>query len=158
MRFQKATSRELTRIAAGTLILTGIMLAVFGLLASLGAVSFTAWLALSAAGGAVVAILNFGWLCLTVQAVAEDAQETRAKARMRVSYHARLMMQALWCILVLAIEVLHPVAGLLPLLFPRLTILFFQATGVYTREAYAQHPKINPEDAEDITSSQPRGE
>lgn len=77
---------------------------------------------LGALGGAATAVLNFFLMGLTVQKVAEMADEELARKYMKASYSRRMLLQMLWVLLAVTAPVFQPVAGVLPLLFPGLGI------------------------------------
>lgn len=65
MKVQETIRRETIRIAAGTIILTGVMLLIFALLGKMNAAVI-----LGAVLGCCVAVLDFFLLGLTVQSAA----------------------------------------------------------------------------------------
>lgn len=130
MKLQPASQKELRHIAVGTLLCAAVMVGVFALLDRAGIFPFTLSVIWAALGGSAVAILNFALLCLTVQKVAEMGDNGKnARAAMQSSYNARMMLQGLWCVLALVLPCFQPVAGILPLLFPRAAIFLMQRTG-----------------------------
>jgi hypothetical protein len=135
MNLQPAAKQELIRIAIGTLVCSAVMVAVFAVLGLFGVVKFDYTVVLGALGGSAVAILNFAAMCLTVQSATTVEDEKRSRAKMQLSYNFRLLGQALWCILAFILACFQPVAGMLPLLFPRLVIYYLQLTGKYRAPA-----------------------
>lgn len=77
--------------------------------------------------GAFIAVLNFFLMGLTVQKVASDTDEDRAKKRMKMSYTYRYLMQIVWIIICIFAPCFQIVAGILPLIFPGIGIKFFGA-------------------------------
>lgn len=75
-----------------------------------------------AVAGGAVAYLNFFLMCLTVQKVAADTDDARARNRMKVSYTYRYFMQIGWIVAAVLIPCFQPVAAVVPLLFPTLGI------------------------------------
>ena len=72
MKLQPASRKELSRIAIGTLVCDGVMIAALFVLSLVGVGSFDVFrILLGAACGSVVAIVNFAILCLTVQSAVE---------------------------------------------------------------------------------------
>lgn len=132
MKLQPASQKELVRIAAGTIVCSALMLAVFAVLGALGVVAFGAPVVLGALGGTAVAIINFAVLCLTVQNIAAMPDQKNARAKMQLSYNGRLMFQAAWCVFAYMLPFFQVFAGVIPLLFPRIVIYFLQATGRYS--------------------------
>ena len=64
-----------------------------------------------------MSVLNFFLMGLTVQHVAGLEDPKEAKRFMQKSYVNRNTMQIVWMILAVAVPVIHPVAGILPLFF-----------------------------------------
>lgn len=124
MKPQKAVWVETGHIAIGTGILTAIMAAVFAIIGR-----FDWMVLLGAAIGFVTAVGNFFFMAFTVQKITHglDPEEAdamkQAKLKMKLSYNRRLILMGV--ILVAAIKLLdaHWITCLLPLLFPRMTIL-----------------------------------
>lgn len=136
MKLQDASKKELAHITAGTLLCTAILLAVFAVLGAVGLVPFTLSVVLGALVGAAVAIVNFAVLCLTVQNAAAKSDDPKAmRASVQLSYNIRLFVQAIWCAAAFISPRIHLVAGILPLLFPRIVIHFLQITGRYRPES-----------------------
>ena len=131
-KLQPDSRQEAARIAVGTLLCAAVMVALFGALHVAGLYPFTYTVPLAAAVGSAVTILNFYLLCITMQnamAVREDA--ARVRLIIQFSYNLRLIMQAGWCIAAYVLPCFQVVAGMLPLLFPRLVIVFLQKSGQY---------------------------
>ncbi len=145
MKLQPSVKKEIIRIVGGTAVCTAMMWVVFALLAIVwpAYVAFDSTVVLGGFLGALVASINFFALCITVQLVTEKANPAAAKGLMQVSYNIRLLLQAVWCILAIQLGAVHFIAGMLPLLFPRVVIVYLQRTGAYTPE-----PKEKPETAD----------
>ena len=147
IKVQPAVRKETLRIAAGTAVLSAVMLAVFALLGK-----FDITVLLGALLGSAAAIGNFFLLGLSVQKAAEtmngvqlpsyeeaeaeleDGQElpapdapelTQAKRSMQASYTGRLFLLAVVGILGLTLPCFHAVATVVPFLFPRLIIFYY---------------------------------
>lgn len=130
MKLQAASRREISRIAIGTLVCDGIMVASLFLLSQFGIGSFPVIrILLGAALGSVVAVLNFTILCLTVQSAVDIENKRKMKARFQLSYNIRLGVQAAWVVLCFAIPQIHFVAGAAPILFPNVVIFYLQYKG-----------------------------
>lgn len=130
MNLQPASRKEISRIALGTLICDGIMVAALFLLSQFGIGSFSFFrILLGAACGSIVAILNFTILCLTVQRVAEMDSKRKMKARFQLSYNIRMVLQAVWVVACFAIPQIHFIAGAAPILFPNVVIFWLQSRG-----------------------------
>lgn len=128
MKLQPASRKELSRIAAGTLICDAIMIAALFVLSLLGVGRFEPMrILLGTACGSVVAIVNFAILCLTVQSAVEIENKKKMKARFQLSYNIRLLLQAGWVVLCFVLKPIHFVAGAAPILFPNVAIFFLQS-------------------------------
>lgn len=68
--------------------------------------------------GSFIAFLNFYLMCLTVQKVAADPNDDRARNRMKLSYTYRYLMQIAWIVVAILVPCFNPVAGIVPLVFP----------------------------------------
>ena len=130
MKLQSASKKELTRIAIGTLVCDGIMIAVLFLLSLVGVGTFEPLrILLGALCGSVVAVANFAILCLTVQDAVEAENKKKMKKRFQMSYNVRLVLQAVWVVAAFLIPQIHFVAGAAPILFPNVVILYLQSRG-----------------------------
>ena len=142
MKVQPAVRQETRKIALGTGILTILMVAVFLILRRFD------WTVLTGALlGWAAAVGNFFLMALTVQKAADEmkplpAAETgmpdedggeeaelplsdeakRGKQRIQLSYTLRMLGLAVIAIAGVTLPCFHPVAVLLPMLFPRLVI------------------------------------
>lgn len=144
VKVQPAVRQETLKVAAGTAVLSVVMLLVFALLGRLDLP-----VVLGALLGAGASILNFFLMALSVQRAAEsmngveippepvdengdpdpDAapakpapEVQRAKQRMQLSYTGRMILLIAVGILALSVPCFNPVAAALALLFPRLAI------------------------------------
>ncbi len=130
MKLQSASRREITRIALGTLVCDGILIAGLFLLSQFGIGSFDFLrILLGAACGSIVAVLNFTILCLTVQSAVEIESKRKMKARFQLSYNLRMILQAGWVVAAFLIPQIHFIAGAAPILFPNVVIFYLQFTG-----------------------------
>lgn len=136
MKPQKTVKTETLRIAAGTAVLCAVMLLVYLLLGQLR------WqVVASAVFSGCWAVLNFFLMGLTVQKAAVDT--ARAKNLMQFSYSLRMLGSALVMIVGFTVPAFEPIAVVVPLLFPRITILGMQISGKYKPE-----PKTESEGGE----------
>lgn len=141
MKIQKAVKQYTAFIAGGVILLTAVMLAVF---AVLGKLDIT--VVLGALWGVCFSVLNFFLMGLAVQAATEmpvapnaaDDQEEdgeqkkqplpddakRVKRKIQTSYMLRMAMLVAAAVVALIAPCFHTVAAVLPLLFPRIVILF----------------------------------
>ena len=142
IKVQETVKRETLRIAAGTLVLTALMVAVFLILGLFEIAGL-----LGALLGCAVAVLNFFLLALSVQKAAEEMngvqlppleeneenpdetpqppispQAAQAKKRMQLSYTGRMLLTVLLAVIALSVPCFNPIAALVPQLFPRLVI------------------------------------
>ena len=122
------TASEIRRIALGTLVCDGIMIAGLFLLSQFDMGKFDLpRILLGAACGSVIAVVNFTILCLTVQIAAEMTNQRKMKAKFQLSYNIRLVLQAGWVVACFAIPQIHFVAGAAPILFPNVVIFYLQS-------------------------------
>ena len=150
MKLQSASKKEISRIALGTLVCDGIMIAGLFLLSQFDIGKFSLGrILLGAACGSVVAIVNFTILCLTVQSVVEIENKRKMKARFQLSYNIRLGLQAAWVVACFAIPGIHFVAGAAPILFPNVVIFYLQSKNKLfdpSETALASHPVSREDD------------
>lgn len=131
-KLQPDSQKELQRMGAGVLALAAAMVAVFAVLGLAGVVRFSYTIPLAALAGSAVTILNFYLLCVTMQqAVAVNKDPKAVRGVIQLSYNGRMLLQALWVVAAWAAPCFHFIAGALPLLFPRLVIIYLQKTGQY---------------------------
>lgn len=129
MNFQKPQEtvlRETKRIAVGVFSMLAIMLVVY---AALG--RFSLAVVLGGLIGALYAVLNFLLLGMTVQKVADmrEGNEELARMQMKSSYNMRMVIMILLIVVAFALPFVDGLACMIPMLFPRLTILVLQLTG-----------------------------
>ena len=128
MKLQRASRKEIRRIALGTLVCDGIMIAGLFLLSQFDMGKFDLpRILLGAACGSIVAIVNFTILCITVQSAMEIENKRKMKARFQLSYNIRLAVQAGWVVACFLIPQIHFVAGAAPVLFPNVVIFYLQS-------------------------------
>lgn len=125
-RPQETVLRETKRIAVGVFSMLAIMLVVY---AALG--RFSLAVVLGGLIGALYAVLNFLLLGMTVQKVAEmrKGNEELARMQMKSSYNMRMVIMILLIVVAFALPFVDGLACMIPMLFPRLTILVLQLTG-----------------------------
>ena len=128
MKLQSASRKEIRRIALGTLVCDGIMIAGLFLLSQFDIGKFDLpRILLGAACGSVIAVLNFTILCLTVQSAVGITNQRKMKAKFQLSYNIRMVLQAAWVIVCFAVPQIHFVAGAVPILFPNVVIFYLQS-------------------------------
>lgn len=156
MKLQSASRKEIRRIAIGTLVCDGIMIAGLFLLSQFGIGSFQPGrILMGAACGSVIAVLNFTLLCLTVQSAVDIENKRKMKARFQLSYNIRMALQALWVVAAFLIPQIHFVAGALPVLFPNVVLIYLQRKNrLMPPSEGSSAPKIeNDEEPEDHLGS-----
>ena len=131
MKLQPESKKELLRIAGGTAFCTVVLWVLFAALHLVGWVRFDYTVILGSLVGAAVAVGNFAGICFVVQKIIDEPDEKRRKATLQLSYNSRMLLQALWVVVAIAAPCFQPFAGVLPLLFPRVTIYYLQITGKY---------------------------
>lgn len=129
MKLQPASKKEIGRIALGSLVCLALMVGVFFGLSLLGVGTFDYTVILGGVVGSGVAVLNFALLCLTVQKVAGMENGKPLKARVQLSYHLRLIFQAVWIVVAFLVPAFHVLAAAIPLLFPTLVLYTLQIQG-----------------------------
>ncbi|MBU3806754.1 MAG: ATP synthase subunit I [Candidatus Fournierella pullistercoris] len=138
MKVEPAVKQETLRIGGGTLLGVIVMLGVFALLGK-----FSMAVLISGVLGGIVAVLNFFLLGLTVQKAA-NSQEDQARKWMQFSYNTRMFLMVVWLMVAIAVPALNWVAGLIPLLMPRLTIGVMQITGKYPKDTTSSSQQEKP--------------
>ena len=123
---QETVLRETRRIAVGVFSMLAIMLVVY---AAMG--RFSLAVVLGGLIGSLYAVLNFLLLGMTVQKVAEmrEGNEELARMQMKSSYNMRMVIMILLIVVAFALPFVDGLACMIPMLFPRLTILVLQLTG-----------------------------
>ena len=162
MKLEPESRKQLLRIAGGTAICTAAMWVLFAALHLVGWVRFDYTVVLASLVGAAVAIGNFAGICFVVQKVIDEPDEKKRKAQLQISYNTRMLLQALWIIIAIAAPCFQAFAGVLPLLFPRVTIYYLQITGKHKPLTPPQEPvdiavEDDPAPAE-ASAVQPRDE
>lgn len=130
MKIQEATKRETLHIALGVLSFSLVMNLILILL---GRWELPVLWGTLLGGG--YAVLNFLALGLTVQKVASDSNEKRGKLTMQLSYTLRMLFALVVIVFAIKTPWIRWPAAVLPLLFPRLTILCMQLLGMYKPQA-----------------------
>ena len=129
MKLQPASKKEVTRIAIGTSAFSVIMIAVMAFLSWGGIGKFDYTIFTGAIGGAIVAIVNFAMMCLTIQNAVNISEQKQMKAFIQGSYNGRLLFQAAWIVVAFMVSHINVFAASIPLLFPTLTIFYLQKKG-----------------------------
>ena len=154
MKLQSASQKEILRISKGTLVCDALLIAVLFLLSQFDIGTFRLLpILLGVAGGTVVAIANFTILWLTVQKAVDIEDKKAMKARFQLSYNLRLILQAGWVVLCLALPQIHFIAGAAPVLFPNAVIFYLQRTNKLVTNPENPAPKVMDDEQEDHLES-----
>ena len=130
MILQPASRKEVLRITVGTAVCDVILVAALFLLSQFDIGTFQLGkILLSTLIGSVIAVANFAAMCLTVQSAVGMEDQKKMKAKFQLSYNVRMIVQAGWSVAAFLIPGLHFVAAAAPILFPKVTILYLNATG-----------------------------
>ena len=129
MKLQPSSKKEIKRIASGTALCAVLMIAALGILSLVGVGTFSYRIFLGAAGGCLVAILNFTVMCLTIQRATEIDDQKAMRSFIQGSYNGRLILQAVWVIICIMVPHIHILAGAAPLLFPNAIIFYLNSRG-----------------------------
>lgn len=123
---QEGIRKEIRRIVIGQVILLAAMLAVYACIGR-----FSTAVLLGGVIGSACAVLNFCLLGRTVQRIASLPPENAELARMQMksSYSTRMVVMLLVMVVCFALPFVDGLSAVIPLVFPRLTILFLQVTG-----------------------------
>ena len=121
---QPAVKKETRRVAISTITGVGLMWIAFAVLHLVipEKVPFDHTVILGGIGGGIIAVLNFFLMGMTVQKIASETDEDRAKMWMKNSYSKRMLMQMVWVIVAIVVPCFQFVAGIVPLLFPGIGI------------------------------------
>lgn len=146
MKLQRASKKEIKRVAQGTLVCDLILIAVLFVLSLEGIGSFDYKVFLSVLGGSAVAVLNFTVMCLTIQKAVDIEEKKQMKAFIQGSYNGRLLLQAGWIVAAFLIPHLNVIAAAAPLLFPNLTIFYLQSKGKLVEPSERKNPPADEAD------------
>lgn len=152
MKLQDASRKEIRRVAVGSVVGLGLMIAAFFVLSLLGVGKMDYRIFLSGILGTVIAVLNFAVLCLTIQKAAQTEDQKQMKARFQLSYNIRLIIQCGWVVAAFLLPCFHVIAAAVPLLFPTLTIYYLQFRGILVTPSLRKNPppeELPEEDRQD---------
>lgn len=123
---QETVLRETRRIAIGEAIMLLVMLVVYAVLGR-----FALPVVLGGLIGGAYAVFNFFMLGMTVQKVVaiREENEVLATMKLRSSYSMRMVGMLIVAIIAFALPFVDGLACIIPMVFPRLTILALQLTG-----------------------------
>lgn len=146
MKLQPASRKEVARMAVGCGICAVIEMVGFAVLQLFGIGRFSYRIVIGAAGGTLVAVLNFAMMCLMVQNAAGIQDQKLLKAKVRGSYNLRILFQAAWVAAAFFIPFINVIAAAIPLLFPTAVIYFLQITGRLMPKEEAPAPRPAPQE------------
>ena len=130
MKLQRASRKEIKRIAIGTGILDLVLIAALFLLSQFGIGKFEFFpIVLAALGGSLIAVASFTYLCITVQQAVEMDNKKKMQAKFQLSYNLRMIVQAGWVVVCFFVPQLNIFAGAIPLAFPKITIIYLNSKG-----------------------------
>lgn len=162
IKLQPETVRELKNIAGGTAICTAAMWVLFAALHIVGLAPFNAAVVLGGLVGAAVAVGNFAGICVMAEKAVNEPDEKRRKMIIQLSYNRRMLMQAVWVVVAIAAPCFQFVAGIAPLIFPRVAIYYLQITGHYKPAPKAPVEEVSVVEDETAPAAEdaalPRGE
>ena len=121
---QQSIVKETKRIAAGTIIMLVVMLAIYAVLGK-----FTVGVLLGGLLGSAYAIFNFFMLGMTLQKAASMTDQQMAHMKVRSSYSTRMIGMLILAVVAFALPFVEGIPCLIALLFPRATIFALQVTG-----------------------------
>lgn len=123
MKVDKVIKKETLNMALGILACSAITLLIFFILGSYNLAVF-----LGALYGGAITLLNFFLMGLTVQNVANTADEKMAKKKMQFSYSLRqlglTLLVGAGMYLAVSLEIFHWLPILLAVIYPRIIIAF----------------------------------
>ena len=130
MKLHSASKNEIKRIFFGTLILDVLLIAGLFLMSQFDIGTFDPGkILISTLIGSCIAVLNFTLMCLTIQNAVEMEDKKKMQAKFQLSYNARMILQSAWVVTAFLVPAFHFIAGAAPVLFPKITLLYLQATG-----------------------------
>ena len=129
MKLQPESKKELLRITCGTAVCTAAMWVIFAALHLVGWVKFDDTVVLGGLVGAAVAVANFAGICFVVQKILDEPDEKRRKAKLQLSHNSRMLMQAVWVIVVFVLIMYYKIKtnGILAYLKGLLDPIFLMA-------------------------------
>ena len=123
---RKETEHVMVYTAAGVAVMWCVFLALHLVIPEKVPFDYTVFLA--GIGGFIFAAGNFFLMGLTVQKVAAETDEGRARQRMQVSQRQRTLLMLAWGVVALAAPCFNGAAGIIPLLFPSMVIKIYYLT------------------------------
>ncbi len=116
MKIDETVKKETRYILLGQVILLALMIAIYLIIGN-----FSLLVLLGGLSASILAVCNFFLMGLAIQKSLDAPEDNRAKI-IRTSQTTRHMVMALIVVVCLAIPKFDPIATLIPLFFPRLTI------------------------------------
>ncbi len=148
MKIQKAIWKETKHIALGVIGLSLVMEALFFIIGK-----WDSTVLFGNLWGGGYAILNFFILGLTVQKVANDADEKRGKNLMQFSYSSRMFLTVVVVFLGITLPVFNWIVVLLCQFFPRITIAIMGFTGKHSKEEKQEQEALAKEHLKAISNT-----
>jgi len=148
MKLQSASRKEVKRIACGSAVCSAVLIAVMFALSRMGIGTFDYRVVIGAAGGCIVAVLNFTLMCVTIQRAVNIGEQKAMKAFIQGSYNGRLLLQAGWIVAAYMLPWTNVFAAAIPLLFPNLMIFYLQAKGKLVTPSERKNPP--PDEMEEL--------
>ena len=156
MKLQSASLREVKRIACGTAAGSAALVIAMFALSKMGVGTFDYRVFTGAAGGCIVAVLNFALMCMTIQRAVSIGEQKAMKTFIQGSYNGRLLLQAGWIVAAYLMPWVNVFSAAVPLLFPNLTIFYLQARGRLVTPSERKNPPSASFDEEDEEESEDR--
>ena len=143
MKFDKDIAVFAKDVSRVSVILCIVEIAVSVVLSVTGLFPFRIGYILGSAGGTAVAILCFYWMAAQLQKALDQAQVvgTQVNRGVQAGYNKRLLLQGVWILLAIFVPFINVICGVIPLLFPKLSILILQKTGKLNLTQSAGDPK-----------------
>lgn len=135
-----AVKKETGYIAVWVILLSMVMEGIFLLLHHFGLVTWDLSVLFGNLGGGVAAVGSFFLLALTVSKAVVSGKPEQAAQRVKASAGVRLIGTGAVCALLIGVGHTNPFATLIPLLFPRIGLLF--------RPAIDRRRGVSPPDTE----------
>ncbi len=136
-------------MAAGVSALSAVEFFAFIVLHLLGVFPFSSKIVFGIIGGTAVAVLNFIFLCFTVQKAVGIESQKAMQTHIQFSYNFRLILQAGWCVVAFLLPCFNVVAAALPLLFPTVIIFILQKKGELVESSERKNPDPSEDDEEE---------
>lgn len=148
MKLQSASRQEVKRIACGTAVGGGLLVAALFVFSKLGVGTFDYRVITGTICGCIVAVANFTLMCLTIQRAVNIGDQKTMKSFIQGSYNGRLFLQAGWIVAAYLMPWFNVLAAAIPLLFPNLMIIYLNSRGKLVPPSGRKNPL--PEEMEEL--------